>query len=387
MMVARAHLTVLFAMTLLCSSALAAESTMPENQPTPLSQHSPINPHRRGDGSLMRSPKNQLVTNNWSGYEVANFQTQKTYNSAAATWQVPTVTYGTSTSSTNIEYASLWLGIGGYCENAGCTTVDQTLIQLGTDQLVSSSGSTNYYAWYEMLPQYSVTIPHPVHPGDVINASIQCVASCTPGTTQTWTMTMADTTAGWNWTQNFQYATTMLSAEWIVEAPYGGGVLPLSDYQQATFEANTANGSMLTLSLSTNSIVMYDPWSQTSNPATPSGSSFSTCWGSGGLTPCTTGSFGAPPASPPTDTLVASPTSIAAGQSSTLTWNSSNATSCSGAGFAASGTSGLTTVTPTATSTYSITCTGGGGSSTASTIVTIASTASPGGGNGKHHGK
>ena len=386
MKAARAYLISLTAAMILVPAAYAAESGIPDNQPAPLFRHSPINPHRQGDGSLMRSPKNQLVTNNWSGYEVANYQTQKTYSSASASWQVPTVTYGNSTSSSNVEYASLWLGIGGYCENAGCTTVDQTLIQLGTDQLVSSSGGTNYYAWYEMLPQFSVTIPHPVHPGDIINASIQCIASCTPGTTQTWTMTMADTTAGWNWSQNFQYATTMWSAEWIVEAPYGGGVLPLSDYRQATFTANSANGAMPTWSLSANSIVMYDPWGQTSNPAAPSGSSFSTCWGSTSLTPCTTGAFGAPPPSPPTETLAASPASITAGQSSMLSWNSSNATACSGAGFAASGTSGSMAVTPTTTSTYSITCTGSGGSSTASTTVTVAS-ANTGGNNGKHHVK
>jgi hypothetical protein len=385
MMAARAQLTLLLAVMLLAPAAYAAESNIPENQPAPLIHHSPINPHRRGDGSLMRSPKNQLVTNNWSGYEVANFQTQQTYNAAAASWQVPTVTYGASTSSSNVEYASLWLGIGGYCENAGCTTVDQTLIQLGTDQIVSSSGGTNYYAWYEMLPEYSVQIPHPVHPGDVINASIQCVVSCTPGTTQTWTMTMADTTAGWNWTQNFQYATTMLSAEWIVEAPYGGGVLPLSDYRQATFEANSANGSSPVFSFSSNGIVMYDPWGQTSNPASPSGASFSTCWGSGSLAPCTTGAFGAPPPSAPTDTLVASPTSITAGQAATLTWNSTNATSCAGAGFAASSTGGSTTVKPAATSTYSITCSGSGGSTIASTTVTVATTTASGG--GKHHVK
>ena len=42
----------------------------------------------------------------------------------------------------------------------------------------------------------------------------------------------------------------------------------------------------------------------------------------------------------PTATLSANPTSITSGQSSTLTWSSTNATSCTGTGFTAAGTSG-----------------------------------------------
>jgi hypothetical protein len=345
--------------------------------------HSPVNPHRNPDGGLKRSAKNQVVTGNWSGFEVANFQTGQLYSSADATWQVPTVSYGASTSSSTVEYSSIWLGIGGYCENSGCTTVDQTLIQLGTEQEASSSGGTMYYAWYELLPQSEVEIPHPVRPGDIMTASIVCVASCSPGTTQTWTLTMSDTTAGWSWTQNFSYKTTMLSAEWIVEAPYGGGILPLADYGQATFDASAVNNFAPTLSLSTNSIVMEDPWGQTSNPSTPSSSWFSTCWGSGSLAPCTTGAFGSAPAGAATATLAASPSSISSGQSSTLSWSSTNATSCTGAGFAAAGVSGSAIVAPTATSIYSVTCSGSGGPATASTTVTVA--ASSGGNKGKHH--
>src|SRR5262249_1171201 len=65
----------------------------------------------------------------------------------------------------------------------------------------------------------------------------------------------------------------------------------------------------------------------------------------------------------PTASLTASPTSIVPGNSSTLTWSSTNATSCSGTGFTvtAPGTSGSTSVSPTATTTYTLTCTGSGG--------------------------
>ena len=74
----------------------------------------------------------------------------------------------------------------------------------------------------------------------------------------------------------------------------------------------------------------------------------------------------------PTATLAANPTSITSGQSSTLTWSSTNATCCTGTGFTASGTSGSTNVSPTVTTTYSITCTGAGGTSpAASATVTV----------------
>ena len=74
----------------------------------------------------------------------------------------------------------------------------------------------------------------------------------------------------------------------------------------------------------------------------------------------------------PMATLSANPASITSGQSSTLTWSSTNATSCTGTGFTTSGTSGSVSVSPTVTVTYSVTCNGAGGtSSPASATVTV----------------
>lgn len=75
--------------------------------------------------------------------------------------------------------------------------------------------------------------------------------------------------------------------------------------------------------------------------------------------------------------LHASPTTIAAGQSSELIWSSTNATSCTASGAwsgsqATSNSSGYT-ISPTTTSTYTLTCNGPGGQSTpASAVVTVA---------------
>jgi hypothetical protein len=74
---------------------------------------------------------------------------------------------------------------------------------------------------------------------------------------------------------------------------------------------------------------------------------------------------------PPSVSLTANPTSINAGQSSTLTWSSAGATSCTGTNFNPSGTSGLATVSPSTTTTYGITCTGAGGSASAQATVSV----------------
>ena len=77
----------------------------------------------------------------------------------------------------------------------------------------------------------------------------------------------------------------------------------------------------------------------------------------------------------PTATLSAFARSIPSGRSATLVWSSTNARTCSGAGFSGSGASGSATVSPTATTTYAITCTGNGGSVDQS--VTVAVTPAP----------
>lgn len=80
-----------------------------------------------------------------------------------------------------------------------------------------------------------------------------------------------------------------------------------------------------------------------------------------------------PPPQEPTVTLTANPTSITAGESTTLTWTSSNATSCT-AFLGWSGgkpTSGSAPVSPTQTTTYQLDCTGPGGVGSDDATVTV----------------
>src|SRR3984957_20199813 len=74
----------------------------------------------------------------------------------------------------------------------------------------------------------------------------------------------------------------------------------------------------------------------------------------------------------PTASLGAAPTSIASGGTSTLTWSSTNATSCTASGGwsgskATNGTQSTGAITMP--SSYSLTCTGTGGTSAASTVL------------------
>jgi peptidoglycan-associated lipoprotein len=83
-----------------------------------------------------------------------------------------------------------------------------------------------------------------------------------------------------------------------------------------------------------------------------------------------------PPPARPTVTLSASPSFIQQGESTTLSWSSTNATSLSLSGGAVA-PEGSTKVTPTESTTYSITATGPGGAADASVRVTVSAPPPP----------
>jgi len=96
-----------------------------------------------------------------------------------------------------------------------------------------------------------------------------------------------------------------------------------------------------------------------------------TCTGAGGTSAPANATVTIAPA--PTATLTANPATIASGASSTLTWSSTNATSCTASGgwTGTEATSGTTSVSPSSTTTYTLTCTGAGGTAIASALLTV----------------
>lgn len=78
-----------------------------------------------------------------------------------------------------------------------------------------------------------------------------------------------------------------------------------------------------------------------------------------------------PPAAAPTASLTANPNTIDKGQSTTLTWQTTNATDVSIDGIGAVQANGSQQVTPTDSTTYTLTAKGAGGTQQATTRVTV----------------
>jgi Peptidase A4 family len=155
---------------------------------------------------------NTNQSNNWSGYNQGTLeQGTKLFSSISGDWTVPTATQHTAGQAEN---SSDWIGIGGGCVDSGCTISDNTLIQTGTEQDVSSTGAASYSAWWEIIPGPSLTITNmTISPGDKMSASLTSLA---PGL---WTINIKDTTTGQSYTTTVPYTSTEDTAEWIQETP------------------------------------------------------------------------------------------------------------------------------------------------------------------------
>ncbi len=178
-------------------------------------------------------------SNNWSGYNQGVLDTETPFSSISAEWVIPTASQHTAGEA---EDSATWIGIGGGCLNSSCAASDETLIQAGTEQDVSSSGAVTYDAWWEILPlpEFQSTIT--VNPGDTIKCTI---ASTVPGL---WTITLQDTTDGQGFTESVPYASDESTAEWIEETPTeigtsGAGLAALPNLTTVVFNDATINGA------------------------------------------------------------------------------------------------------------------------------------------------
>jgi Peptidase A4 family len=180
-----------------------------------------------------------VQSNNWSGYDEGLLDTGNPATSISGRWTVPTATQHTPGQA---ESAANWVGIGGGCVDmsSGCLLTDQTLVQAGTEEDVSSSGQALCLAWWEILPLPSITASVSVHPGDRVSVSITG-----PGV---WTIAFDDISDGQSFTQTVPYSSTMDSAEWIEEAPVvistsgSAGEAALPNMGPANFDLGTLNG-------------------------------------------------------------------------------------------------------------------------------------------------
>lgn len=195
-----------------------------------------------GKGSSCGTGSTSLgwASSNWSGYaETCSVP----YTAITGSWQVPSV------SGPDNSYSATWIGIDGFNNNS--------LIQTGTEQDVSSDGTPMYSAWWTTSSNHFVeqTITNNcttgntscghVAAGDAISATI----TETNTSTSAWSITIADGTQ-WSFTESLTYTGQRASAEWIVEAPtVGGRIATLANYNSPltfnpdTIGAATINGS------------------------------------------------------------------------------------------------------------------------------------------------
>jgi hypothetical protein len=210
---------------------------------------------------------------NWSGYAVYKDGSGKGKNAIPATtfsdvqgsWVVPTVIGGGSSNT----YSSAWVGIDGYN--------DGTVEQIGTEQ-DWSNGSAVYYAWYEMYPRGAYKIKgFSVSAGDTITARVQYLSK----NSFRLTITNVTTDDSFSTTQSSGSA-QRLSAEWVMEAPWMGGVLPLANFGKIDFsdcQATSSNGTVGTpASWTSDEIVMETSDGTVKAQPSGGGSSFSVSW-------------------------------------------------------------------------------------------------------------
>jgi len=173
-------------------------------------------------------------SSNWAGYAVSG----ATFTDVKGTWVQPAV----SCAAVGSTYAAFWVGLGGLSGSNG------GLEQTGTES-DCEDGQPVYRAWYEILPDASVTVPIAISAGDTISAEVSVDGS-------TATLILTDLTAGGS------FATTLTpsvldtsSAEWIAEAPsrcFGSRCIPLhlANFGTVQFSGSTttANGHEGTIS-------------------------------------------------------------------------------------------------------------------------------------------
>jgi hypothetical protein len=180
-------------------------------------------------------------SSNWFGYNQGTVEKGgELFHSISAQWTVPSATQHTSGQA---EDSADWIGIGGGCVDSGCTATDSTLIQAGTEQDVSSSGTASYDAWYELIPAPEIETNMTVNPGDTMSGSISQVV----GDSDVWTITLKDLTNGQSFSTTVPYSSSMDTAEWIEETPLeigtDAGFAALPNLTNPGWDLATVNGA------------------------------------------------------------------------------------------------------------------------------------------------
>jgi hypothetical protein len=276
------------------SAAVPAASAVPSHSAAPGLYHMPVIdpvviPGISGLSSILggRADATDVQSANWAGFADVN----DTYNSVASSWTEPSVTCNSSGGGGLLgglglgsllggpsSASSFWVGLDGYSSSS--------VEQIGTDS-DCNGGTPSYYAWYEMYPNPSVTLPSQddVNPGDQMTALVSSNANGT-----SFGLAIKDLSRGWAFsTTQTGSGFARSSAEVIAEAPSSCDLIFCSEVPLADFGTVDYSGSAVVDAASTHGtlssfhadqITMDNNGTLQATPSnlSPDGSAFSVSW-------------------------------------------------------------------------------------------------------------
>ncbi|HTT87825.1 MAG TPA: G1 family glutamic endopeptidase, partial [Acidimicrobiales bacterium] len=162
------------ALVLVGTSVVVSNGGSGRASATPRPFHGPV--------QIEKSSHGKVTSTNWSGYAVTYASGGNLFSTVSGSWAVPAVSCPNKP-----QESAFWVGIDGFQSTS--TTVEQ----VGTDSdcvkgTKKHPGGPSYYAWWELYPSPTITIPtsnYPVVPGDTINAEVSRSGS-------TYTLSIAD---------------------------------------------------------------------------------------------------------------------------------------------------------------------------------------------------
>jgi len=172
---------------------------------------------------------NQLgLSQNWAGWAsyagLAGLAQNGAVSYVKGEWVVPAVACGSADAD-----SSVWVGIDGL--------YNQAVEQVGTEQSCTG-GVASYAAWWETYPAPKTGTTLAVRPGDTIRGEVTYAGS------GKFTLAVTNLTTGASFKTTQSASGPRQSAEWVVEAPYNNGILPLANFGTVSFDnaVATING-------------------------------------------------------------------------------------------------------------------------------------------------
>jgi hypothetical protein len=168
--------------------------------------------HRHGPMMLHSRRGTNVNSSNWGGWAITG--AQGSVSQVAGSWVVPRAY---CSGSQDNSQSSIWIGIDGY--------TSATVEQIGTDS-DCVNGVPSYYAWYEFYPHNWYTIKMTVSPDQKIWAEVTNDAK-----KGQFTVKLNNVTTNKSFSISAKMPSAKAnSAEWIIEAPWTGGILPLTNF-------------------------------------------------------------------------------------------------------------------------------------------------------------